>query len=280
MNSLNRRIVFAVGLVVLTLSVISGIALYTAVRHALVKEFDDSLTHIAISLEAMIETNGRSIETEMAEKEFPLFSRVSRPDYYQVYDADGTSLEKSARMGPHSLSYDRRLTQSGTCRSVVLPDGRRGRVVSVEFSPLVDPEAVVASAEPGISTPLSLVVGRDTLDLDRTLSHIGWLIVWITMVAIAAGLLSASWAARIGLAPLNSTAKAISKVDGSNLTTAIVIPNAPAEIAPIVDQLNRLLIRIDGLIHREREFSANIAHELRTPLSGLRSAIEVALRRN
>ena len=51
----------------------------------------------------------------------------------------------------------------------------------------------------------------------------------------------------------------------------------PAELVPLVHQFNGLLERVDRAFERERRFSADIAHELRTPVAELRALAEVAL---
>ena len=56
------------------------------------------------------------------------------------------------------------------------------------------------------------------------------------------------------------------------------VEELPSELKPIAGRLNDLLARLEGSFERERRFSANLAHELRTPIAELRSQAELALK--
>jgi two-component system sensor histidine kinase QseC len=58
--------------------------------------------------------------------------------------------------------------------------------------------------------------------------------------------------------------------------TSIDVADAPSEIGALVTNLNRLFGRVQGLIEQERQFTADAAHELRTPLAGIRAQAQVA----
>ena len=58
--------------------------------------------------------------------------------------------------------------------------------------------------------------------------------------------------------------------------TALDVADAPSEIGALVTSLNELFRRIHGLIEHERRFTADAAHELRTPLAGIRAQAQVA----
>ncbi|MDH3537529.1 MAG: ATP-binding protein, partial [Gammaproteobacteria bacterium] len=79
-----------------------------------------------------------------------------------------------------------------------------------------------------------------------------------------------------GLSPLSSLAKQVGEIDESNLEARLTHEGAQSsEIAPIEKQLNHLLERLQSAFEREKRFSANVAHELRTPLSELKTLAEV-----
>lgn len=57
--------------------------------------------------------------------------------------------------------------------------------------------------------------------------------------------------------------------------TALEITTAPKEIKPLIEAINNLFLRVAATIIKEREFTANAAHELRTPLAVLKTQIQV-----
>ena len=67
----------------------------------------------------------------------------------------------------------------------------------------------------------------------------------------------------------------VSSRTADNLT-ALDVADAPSEIGALVTSLNELFRRIHGLIEHERRFTADAAHELRTPLAGIRAQAQVA----
>jgi two-component system sensor histidine kinase QseC len=84
------------------------------------------------------------------------------------------------------------------------------------------------------------------------------------------------WAVRHGLAPLRQ----LSQVLGQRRPQAlepVVLGDVPSEIQPLVLALNTLFERIDAMVASERRFTADAAHELRTPIAAIRAQAQVAL---
>lgn len=77
------------------------------------------------------------------------------------------------------------------------------------------------------------------------------------------------------LSPLNKLAKQL-KQRRPDDDTLIENSNTPKEIQPFIDALNSLFSKISAMIIRERRFTENAAHELRSPLAALRIQAEVA----
>ena len=74
---------------------------------------------------------------------------------------------------------------------------------------------------------------------------------------------------RHGLAPLSALARQVAaRQPGSD--APITLARTPTEVAPLVEALNGLLVRVRDALERERRFTADAAHELRTPLAALK----------
>jgi len=123
-----------------------------------------------------------------------------------------------------------------------------------------------------------VVVARNREDLDRLLNR---LIAGLTGlgVLIALGLaLFVRTAVGLGLQPLRRVAEQAVAIQADRLAERFDAANAPEELRPILERLNDLMARLETAFERERRFSADLAHELRTPVAELRTAAEVALR--
>ncbi len=78
---------------------------------------------------------------------------------------------------------------------------------------------------------------------------------------------------------MRSLAQAIDSIHEDQLDARLNLHEAPDELLPVVKRLNGLLARLHAAFEREKSFTTDAAHELRTPLAGLRSTLEVSLSR-
>jgi two-component system, OmpR family, heavy metal sensor histidine kinase CusS len=100
--------------------------------------------------------------------------------------------------------------------------------------------------------------------------------IGISLAAAVAALLG--WlAAKRGLAPLARVTAAARRLSAEQLGERIDERDAPAELCELVEALNGMLDRLQSSFHRLSEFSADLAHELRTPISNLMTETQVAL---
>jgi two-component system heavy metal sensor histidine kinase CusS len=105
-------------------------------------------------------------------------------------------------------------------------------------------------------------------------------LIWLTvgLSALATALLGA-WAARSGLRPLRQMSEIAASVSASSLTTRLPENDMPQELAELTQAFNAMFSRLEDAFQRLSAFSADIAHELRTPLSNLLTHTQVTLTR-
>ncbi|CDY77249.1 Heavy metal sensor histidine kinase [Caballeronia glathei] len=84
---------------------------------------------------------------------------------------------------------------------------------------------------------------------------------------------------RASLRPLREVAASAARVTVDRLDTRIAVARLPLELDTLVASLNAMLERIDSGFRRLSQFTADLAHDMRTPLSNMRGATEVALAR-
>jgi two-component system heavy metal sensor histidine kinase CusS len=103
-----------------------------------------------------------------------------------------------------------------------------------------------------------------------------WL--FVAIAAVLVGLLG--WVVvRRGLAPLQAMRARAAGVTASSLDTRLSLDAVPVELAELAETLNEMLARLEDSFQRLKDFSSDLAHELRTPVSNLMTQTQVALTR-
>ncbi len=125
--------------------------------------------------------------------------------------------------------------------------------------------------------PLNVLVALETKHHAEFLAQLKNTIIWYTVVAtFFCGILS--WiAAHHGLAPLRSMKARAASVSGQKLSERMSVDSVPIEMADLARALNDMLDRLQEDFRRLSEFSSDLAHELRTPISNLLTQTQVVL---
>ncbi|MGF6489198.1 heavy metal sensor histidine kinase [Pseudomonas frederiksbergensis] len=110
----------------------------------------------------------------------------------------------------------------------------------------------------------------------QRMQHLIWLTVGLSALATA---LLGAWAARSGLRPLRRMSAVASGVSAQSLNARLPEADMPPELEELAYSFNAMLGRLDDSFQRLSAFSADIAHELRTPLSNLLTHTQVTLTR-
>lgn len=279
MRSLQSRLLWGTAGATLVVFAVAGFILFIAVRVVLVGEFDSALDAKARAVASLTEWKRHRVHLEWDAGQMPEFSAAQRPEYFEIWSG-GTSIARAGALRDHlALPADARFEPLH--EFVRLPDGRGGRQVAFRFKPRADEDDVdhQPAANSGARPDAILVVSRETAELDRVLARLRWLLAAVCGAATISAMGVMAWVVRAGLRPVGGVAGRIARVGNSNLSDRIAPQGVPAELMPVVERLNELLARLEAAFAREKAFTADVAHELRTPLAGLETALEVCAAR-
>jgi len=163
----------------------------------------------------------------------------------------------------------------GRPRRVRLPNGHNGRALLLKYSPS---QEIGEHSGNETKPQLLLVVASDSEALAEALTEL------LSIGAVSGVLLAGAmlWVIprvlKRGMQPLAQLGEQAAGIDANSLTTRFPVSGLAAELQPIVSRLNELLARLEVSFERERRFSADLAHELRTPLAELRSLAECSIK--
>ena len=245
--SIGRRLFFILGL---SLSLIWLAALTSTawvVRHETEEVFDSSLQETAERLLPLLQHEIK-IAPHLSES---LAEVVAHREYltYQALDRRGKVLLRShsAPAEPFAITYRPGLQVRGD------------RVYFVQASP--DGELIVVVAEPA---------GHRREALNGLLRYM--VIALLALIPLTAA--AVLWAVREARFPIEEFHKALSRRDGSDLRP-LAIERLPSELSGVGEATNLLLERLRLALESERNFSANSAHEVRTPLAAAMAQLKV-----
>jgi two-component system, OmpR family, sensor histidine kinase QseC len=111
----------------------------------------------------------------------------------------------------------------------------------------------------------------DLAQRDRLLREIDFILLGGVVTVLGVCALITVLSVRRGLKPLERVASAAQEISVDRPAQAVPLSGVPAEIQPLCDRFNGLIERLTEALEHERRFSADLAHELRTPLAEIRT---------
>lgn len=257
MTTLRSRITAVATAVVLGVLVVAGVALVVAQERVLTENVEEGLAQSADAIEATI---GRG---DMA----PVLGGVGDDDAVaQVVDASGTVLAST----PNVRSV----------APVVEParaDG--GPVVLTTDAIEVDDAGYRVLARP-VATPdgpAVILVAASLGDVEEsTATLITSLVVAVPLIVVLLAL-AIWWLIGRTLAPVEAIRAEVSDIGATELHRRVPQPSGNDEIARLARTMNAMLDRVEGASRRQSEFVADASHELRSPLTRMRTELEVDL---
>jgi len=152
-----------------------------------------------------------------------------------------------------------------------LPEGVSGRAFWTTFTPSLQDEEETRNFLP----ELRILVASSDSTLDRTLRTVALFISLFGCAGLFAILAVLHVVVRSGLKPLDRLSADVQDIDVRQLTQRVSGEKLPQELKGVTAKLNELLDRLEASFTREKRFTSDAAHELRTPLAELRAMTEL-----
>jgi two-component system sensor histidine kinase QseC len=274
-NTIQQRLTFGLALACSLLWGGGGFTLYLIQRADLVAGFDQTLATEAEALATLTkQTRQGQVKLNFAGENMPAFGRAIQPDFFQLWRPDGSTLERSVSLRTNNLECRAGTLDAPVIWSLILPDGLPGRAIGISFPP----QRSRRSTEPPMEGEMTLVVARHSGELDHRLWFLKTGFLLAGALLAGANIFFVRMVVRRQLQPLANLAARAKTIDAASLELRFPTETLPGELLPICQRLNDLLDRLEASFTRERRFTADVAHELRTPIAELRSLSEVALK--
>ena len=260
-RTLRGRLTLVFALVTAVLCLLVGVLVDFQYRNALRQALDDGLTTRFSNLQRDLATSGdQSVEPTLPDEEA----------FAQIVDADGVVVNAA----PRALLTRRVLTKSE------LVDARTHRITIERASAPGDQQSRLLAGpvgQPGLG--LVVVVGTSLEEVTKAQHRLELALV-IGLPLLAAIVSVAGWfLAGAALKPVRNLveeADEISAVAARGQRRRLSVPESGEELADLARHLNELLARIEGALEHERAFLDDASHDLRTPISIVRSELELA----
>ncbi len=263
-------------LINLLLSVAATIAL-TAIGNLLLdnkeiqRQLDIELIQEALTFQALAGNNPQKIDFKTLQKRINTVPNSARQFFRKLHGAKHEQLVNSQAEFQIWNEQGKMLMHSANAPEAPLSDGAVGfstRTVAKRpwrVFTTNDPKSgltTVVAERYEIRDELGKALGKNDLVILLITYPLLGLLIWVIIGR--------------GLNSLRRVANEVSHREPSYLEP-VDLKAVPEEISPLVDELNKLFLRLQQAIEREKRFSADAAHELRTPLAALRTQVQVAL---
>lgn len=260
----------------LTIALTAGMALLLggtgwlvleATRRALTQQFDEALATKAQTLIAATEEDDGELELDFDIDRLAGFHPEQARDLFEIRGPGGAIALRSPGLAAPLAAPPEPGDGGPAFYDLALPDRGPARAVAQRFDPADDDEGRFRGS--------LLIVASRSDELARTLDLLAWVLAGAGLLALGLTVPVVRVVLGRGLRPVEQLAGQTAEIGAANLDQRIEERALPAELGPIAAALNDLVARLQRSFERERRFSSDVAHELRTPLAELRTLAEM-----
>jgi len=243
-----------------------GVGMWLVLRNHLYDLADDNLESQLEDLQKFFDAQRKDTSVAALQQVLTEAFADHAGDYLQVYAGNGNWIYQSKFMKAHSL-----------------PPVEPERVARLSFENRWIDEKPLRFATQRFEVNGHAYTVQTGLQIDDLVNTLSAFRIYLLMLAPLALLVAASggyWLSRRALAPVDAIVGTARQIGGTNLDSRLKQLHTGDELERLSNTLNEMLDRIEGAFRRVTQFTADASHELRTPVSLIRTEAELALRRS
>jgi len=273
MFSIRKKLTLTLLLGIMAIVVLGGFHLYYFFQKSSLNRFDSYLSTKVRTIAALLEQDQTGFNYEL-DKFLPEIEKKTDSEYFQIWLENGNVLRKSRSLKKFNLIRRTGSLETPEFWDLILPDGREGRAVGIHFMYSSDDEKLSTVFA---KQPIEIVFASSKIRLKHDMQNFGISLaieIFLTLLLIV---LIVPYFVKKGVSPINKLADSVSDIDSKSLDKRFSPIGLPKELKPIAQKLNELLVRLEDAFKREKRLTADVAHELKTPISELITLAEVNL---
>ncbi len=251
------------------LLVLFGLFVYARLSQGLLAATDDTLRVSAAQAIAALEYNGTQIRLPENDPENSVAAELQeRGLTVRLLGLDGTTLQASGVFASLPASPDRVAAARQNRQTFsTIRDPYDDEHLRLYSAPIVQNGAVVGMIE----------VAQSLEHVDDTLVQLKTaLVIGVPLLSLIAGAGSYLLAAR-ALARIDRITRTVRCISADDLNTRLNLPPVDDEVGRLATTFDDMLARLDASFERERRFTADASHELRTPIAAIQVIVGTTL---
>jgi heavy metal sensor kinase len=244
-----------------------GAGMWFLLRHHLNGLVEDGLEDQVDDLRTLIQNQGKNPALSTLQKEVSdAYASEHLGNYLEVETASGEVIYRSEFLEKHPVNLAPPQQADKTTFAGRWLEHRPYRFVAEKLE---------------VNGNLYIVaMGAPSDDVVETLAQFREYLLMFAPLLLLAAASGGYWLSRRALAPVDALVRTARGISGTNLHSRLPILATGDELQRLSDTLNEMLARIEAAFLRVTEFTADASHELRTPVSLIRTEAELALRRS
>ncbi len=248
----------------------SGVYIYF--KNSLEKSIDVKIKSIAeVLASSMTEEHGANVFGNFERYLENVLGKKPKGKFIQIIDSSGKIGAKMNDMEtdaiPTRFNTTERALKGEIVYETIEDENPRLRMITM---PILDNKKITSIVQ----------VGSSLADFDETMRKLLIIMIISIPTSISVAIIVGYFMAKKSLKPVDQIRKTAVKISSSNLDERIDIKGRKDELGRLAETFNAMIARLKDSFQRINQFSIDVSHELKTPLTILKGETEVALRKD